>query len=149
MKYALTLAAILLTVACGPDQRIIDSAKENEERTAQAERSSNEASAVRAASSFEGDVEAMWTADFNFVYVIRRKDREILDDGDKTFIRENVPYEINRTKISDMGRAVILGSNFKLPPESLKSFKDRFQFEEMSKPETAADAATPDNDGRR
>jgi len=84
----------------------------------------------------ESDVAAMRTADFNFVFVFKRKDGAVLDADDKAFMNANTPYEINRKKLSDGGRALVVGSNFRYPPENFKAMRDRFLFEDLSKPES-------------
>ena len=78
----------------------------------------------------------MQTADFNFVYVFRRNDGGELDPDDRAFMSSNIPYEINRKKISDGGRALVIGSNFRLPAENFKALRERFAFEDYSKPES-------------
>ncbi|MGQ0543094.1 MAG: hypothetical protein ACT4O9_14820 [Blastocatellia bacterium] len=87
-------------------------------------------------SSFESDLESMRTADFNFIHVFRRKDGKELETDDKRFIIANTPMEVNRRKLSDDGKALITGSNFRLPPESLKAMTERFSFQDFSKPES-------------
>ena len=42
---------------------------------------------------------AMRTADFNFIYVFRRKDGGVLDAADKKAASDNIPPEINRRKV--------------------------------------------------
>jgi len=78
----------------------------------------------------------MQTADFNFVYVFRRTDGGEIDADDRAFMSANIPYEINRKKISDGGRALVIGSNFRLPAENFKALRDRFAFEDYSKRES-------------
>lgn len=84
----------------------------------------------------EADVTAMRNADFNFIYVFRRKDGSVLDSDDRNFMNANTPYEINRKKLADGGRALIVGSNFRFPAENFKVMKARFAFEDFSKPES-------------
>lgn len=84
----------------------------------------------------EQDVEAMRVADFNFIYVFRRKDGGVMDADDKRFVNVITPPQINRKKLSDSGKAIILGSNFRMPPDVLKQLTDRFAFEDISKPES-------------
>ncbi|HBE84056.1 MAG TPA: hypothetical protein DDW24_14935, partial [Blastocatellia bacterium] len=42
----------------------------------------------------------------------------------------------NRRKVSDGERAIILGSNFRFPPEIIAKLAERFAFEDLSKPES-------------
>ena len=59
-----------------------------------------------------------------------------MDSDDKRFTSAITPPEINRRKLSDAGKAIILGSNFRLPPDVLEQLTDRFVFEDFSKPES-------------
>jgi hypothetical protein len=78
----------------------------------------------------------MKTADFNFIYIFRRSDGGPLDPEDRSYLSATIPSEMNRRKISDEGRAVIIGSNFRIPPDILSVLKERFAFEDHSKPES-------------
>ena len=127
----LALVAIVAT-ACAPNERILQSANENTSGASEsAAMNSNIASSV---SSFDQDLNAMRTADFNFIYVLRRKDGATLRGDDKSFLSRTIPSEMNRRQVSDEGRAVIIGSNFRLSPELVKVFRDRFALEDHSKP---------------
>ncbi|HEX6125821.1 MAG TPA: hypothetical protein VFZ23_10665 [Pyrinomonadaceae bacterium] len=130
MKPTLMLffAAIVVT-ACGPNQRILNSANENRPSPVP----TVDANSTPAARTFEQDLEAMRTADFNFIYVFRRKDGGVLDADDRAFIGRNTPAEMNRRTLSDGGKAVMIGSNFRLPDDNLSVFKERFLFEDYSK----------------
>jgi hypothetical protein len=131
---AILLAFAALTAACGPNQRIMQSANENTAAAANEHIASN-SNAAPALGTFEQDLNAMRTADFRFIYVFRRKDGAPLNTDDKGYLSGTIPSEINRRRLSDAGRAVIIGSNFRLPPETLKAFADRFAFEDHSRPE--------------
>lgn len=124
---ALTLGVSILFggIGCKPNPRIVNSARTPE--PSQTDRP--------APAGFEADLEAMRTADFTYIYVFRRKDGGELDNMDKGFINTNKPAEVNRVRLSDDGRAVIFGSNFRLPDEALKNLKDNYGFEDYSKPE--------------
>lgn len=126
------LSIIWSTTACGPNQRILNSAAETS-TNASIETASN---IQAAASSFEQDLNAMRTADFTYIYAFRRKDGAALNADDKKFLSGVTPLEINRRRLSDEDRAVILGSNYRLPPEMLKVLTARFAFENYSKPES-------------
>ena len=130
---AICLSAIVLC-ACGPNERIMNSAAEN--RSEQARAANTAANSAPAPRTFEQDLNAMRNADFNFIYVFRRKDGGVLDADDKGFITRTTPSEINRRSLADEGKALILGSNFRLPDDNLQKFKERFSFEDHSKPES-------------
>ncbi len=136
----LSLAAFVLS-ACGPNERIMNSASENRgEQARNADPGTNTAPAPR---RFEQDLEAMRTADFNFIYVFRRKDGGVFDAADKSFITQATPGEVNRREVADEGRALLIGSNFRLPEDNLKQFKARFSFEDHSKPESELPTTKP------
>lgn len=132
MKTLLGLAAMstwLLMSSCTPNQRIIES---NAERAPESAPKTSPISPPK----LEDEIAAMRTADFNFIYLFRRKDGAELDQDDRAFIRSHTPYEINRKTISDESRALLIGSNFRFPPEDFKALKVRFLFEDLSKPES-------------
>ena len=122
---------VLLASGCGPNQRIIESSNAGN-RTAASEAAE---APSPAATTFEQDLEAMRTADFEFVYVFRRKDGGVLDASDKSFIAQTSPAEMNRRRLSDNGKAVIIGSNFRMPPQALETLKEVFAFEDYSRGE--------------
>lgn len=91
----------------------------------------------------------MQTADFNFIYIFRRKDGAVLDAADKKTASDNLPPEINRRKVIEDGKAVIIGSNYRLPPENFKVLESRFAIEDHSKPiSEMTNANTNTNKGR-
>lgn len=85
----------------------------------------------------------MRTADFDFVYVFRRKDGSALDGEDKKYLRANSPAATNRFILSDANRAAIAGSSFRFEPENLAKLGERFAIENFSKPES--ETAKPDD----
>jgi hypothetical protein len=123
------LLAILLS-GCGPNERILRSAEENREAAGDAA-----GNTAPARSGFEHDLTAMRNADLSFIYVFRRRDGGVMDPDDKRFIGQNTPSEMNRRALTDEGKAVMIGSNFRLPDENLNAFKARFAFEDYSKPD--------------
>ena len=118
--YALLLSCVLWP-GCGPNSTILNSGSR--------EQPSN---AVRPVNVFESDLETMRTANFNFIFVIRRKDGGKLDAEDKKFIRTNSPTVANRIILSDDDKALIAGSNYPFPPEKLKPLQERFDFQDFS-----------------
>ena len=79
--------------------------------------------------SFEQDLRDMQTANFDYIFVFRRKDGGIFDKDDKKFLRDNTPIETNRWTSTDEGKAYIAGSGFGFSPENLNALKSRFIFE--------------------
>lgn len=125
--------------ACWPNQRIVESGNENPPANVFRQ------DVKPAVSTFEEDIEAMRTADFYFIYVFRRNDNAPFDAGDKQFLSANIPAEINRRQLSDEGRALIAGSNFKIPDEMFAKLKERFDFEDFSRPESGIMANSSPN----
>lgn len=114
--------------ACGPNESILNSNKETPP-------SNIPAAAETAPSTLEQDLQTMRTADFDFIYVFRRKDGGAFDAEDRTSLRTNTS-DSNRRKISDEGRAIIVGSNYRIPAENLNALTERFALEDHSKPES-------------
>lgn len=83
---------------------------------------------------FEREIKAMKTAKFEYIFVFRRKDGGVLNDEDKQFIREKAHYATNRFSLSKDGTTVFAGSNFKFDDDSLNDLKERFDFQDFSKP---------------
>jgi hypothetical protein len=127
-RFNLILGAAAM--GCGPNPRIMNSAEPTPEfvPTDQAP-----------LSGFEADLEAMRTAEFETIYVFRRKDGAPLDADDKNFLNEMKTPEVNRVRVSDEGRAVIFGMNFVLPEENLRKLGERFAFEDHSPKPTKTD----------
>jgi len=123
---------LVVLTACGPNQRILQSANEN---TAATEPVVASANGSPAASTFEQDLNAMRTADFKFILVFRRKDGQTLDPDDKDLIGKTAP-QANRRRLSDEGRAAIIGSNFPFPTGAFSGLTERFKMEDYSRPDS-------------
>lgn len=131
MKYrrAIKTALMLMTVAlmaCTPNQRIVNSSVETPAPV-------NVAPAV---TNFESDLQAMRDADFKFILVFRRKDGAALTPEDKSFANANTPYDANRRRLADDGKAIIVGTNFQFLPDMLEKMNGRFTMENYSKPDS-------------
>ena len=126
----------LFSVACQPNAAILESSK-----NATAARANSQAEpAVR---SFDRDLETMRTANFDFIYVMRRKDGAPLDGDDKRYVKLNSPVETNRFILSDEEKAVIAGSKYKFAEQNLMALRDRFNIEDFSKPQPDAQPPSP------
>ncbi len=117
----------LLSSACTPNRRIVESVRTPEPVS--------NVQSTPAASGFESDLQAMRNADFTFVLVFRRRDGEPFDSEDKAFLNSNTPPDANRRKLSDDGKAVIIGSNFPFVPGTIENLTSRFVMEDHSKPD--------------
>lgn len=84
----------------------------------------------------ERDIKSMKTADFQYIYVFRRKDGGAFDGDDKTFLRENRPPETNRFTLTDDEKAFVAGSNFEFPEEKMQILTKRFDIEDLSVPQS-------------
>ena len=127
LKITSILLLALTTLACGPNQTILNSASETPPPPSNIQ---------PAEGNFESDILAMRNADFNYIYAFRRKDGRAMDADDKRFVNSNTPSETNRRRVSTDGKVIILGSNYRFPPEMLKNLTDRFIFEDYSKPDS-------------
>ncbi len=127
----LTVLIALAAAGCGPNKRIMESTPGNRESG----RDPN-ATVAPAGSTFEQDLEAMRTADFKFILVFRRKDGQQLDATDKELIGRNTALQANRRRLSDEGRAVIIGSNFPIETRLMNELTERFNMENLSRPDS-------------
>jgi hypothetical protein len=124
------LTAVLvssLLLSCSPNQRIVESNGQWSNTEA------NRAAATPVQNSLESEIEAMRTADFIFIYVIKRKDGGPLDTEDRKFAGAVIPGEMNRRTVADGGKAILIGSNFRMPDESMKLISERFAVEDLSR----------------
>ncbi len=80
---------------------------------------------------FQSDLQTMRTANLQYVFVFRRKDGGAFDGEDKKYLRANLPVT-NRVILADDDKAVIVGSNYKFPPENFEVLQLRFNVEDFS-----------------
>jgi hypothetical protein len=95
-------------------------------------------------SDIDRDLKAMQDAQFLFVYVLRRKDGQPLDADDRRYAGYVIPQEMNRRVVSEQGRAIVIGSNFVMPPDIQKVLAERFAFEDRS-PQPPPQQQQPNN----
>ena len=136
MKTTVTSAIFLVCLvaaaaSCGPNQRILESANEGNTSSEPVAINSNAAPPAR---HFEQDLSAMRTADFKFIIAFRRKDGKALEQADKELIG-GAASQANRRRISDEGKAVIIGSNFPFAAGTFSKLSERFNMENYSKPD--------------
>jgi len=81
---------------------------------------------------FERDLQTMRTANFDFVYVFRRKDGGAFDAEDRKYLRTYAPRETNRFISTDNDKAFIAGSSYKFTAENLETLGKRFNIEDYS-----------------
>jgi hypothetical protein len=97
---------------------------------------------IAAKPSLEDDLQAMRNANFDFIYVFRRKDGGALDGEDKKYLKNYAPAATNRFVLTDENKAVIAGSSYRFEQENLDNLQKRFIIENFSKPENQT---TPTN----
>lgn len=84
--------------------------------------------------SFQNELEKMKTADLQYIFVFRRKDGGAVDGEDKKYLKANLPFN-NRVVLADEDKAVVVGSNYKFPPESMDALRAHFNVEDFSSAE--------------
>lgn len=127
--FCLLVPIVFVLTGCQPNQQILNSSRNDKvspptPATTLAPRKT----------SFEQDLQEMEDAGFDYIFVIRRKDRGVFTDEDRQYLRENMPMEINRRVSSDNGKAFIFGSGFAVATEDIEKWKKRFDVEDRSKP---------------
>lgn len=80
---------------------------------------------------FARELEEFRTADFTFIYVLRRKDGGPIDAEDRGVIRLQTA-DANRRVSADDGKAFIIGTNAQLPPQNIMALYARFSVEDYS-----------------
>lgn len=119
---------LLLTLfgsGCGPNESVLNSGKETPQANAASDKS-----------PFEKDLDAVRTADFTYVYVLRRKDGGKIDAEDRSVIKLQTATAPRRVSADD-DKAFIIGSNAPLMPQNLTTLYDRFAVENYSQPPPA------------
>ncbi|HUF05481.1 MAG TPA: hypothetical protein VMM38_15075 [Aridibacter sp.] len=90
--------------------------------------------AEREMTEFEREIKSLKTADFDYIFVFRRKDGGVMTAEDRRFIKDKAHFATNRFTLSADEKAVFAGSNFAFEEENLDALKERFAFEDFSKP---------------
>ncbi len=80
--------------------------------------------------AFDSDLQTLKTADLKYIFVFRRTDGGAFAVEDKKHLRTNLPAT-NRVIMTDEGKAFIVGSNYKFPPENLEVLRLQFNIEEI------------------
>lgn len=136
MRYTLKILCVsaLLFTACGPNESILRSGANNDQ-------TSPTPKASRAAyDTVDAEIENMRTADFNFILVLRRRDGGKMQPDDKAFVRNNMSGANRRSLVED-DKAIVIGSNARVPQDLLTKLNERFDVQDFSKPEAEIPAS--------
>ena len=131
--FSFILLLSLIGSGCGPNEGILKSGKETPQANAASDKS-----------SFEKDLDAMRTADFVYVYVLRRKDGGKIDAEDRGVIKVQTSLA-NRRVSADDDKAFIIGSNVQRPPQNMAALYARFAVEDYSQPPANANVNANSN----
>jgi hypothetical protein len=82
--------------------------------------------------TFDDDVATVRYSEYTWMFVLRRRDGKAIDGDDSKFIRANTPAETNQRLVSDEGRAVIMGTNFRFYPGQYDALSKRFEIQDLS-----------------
>ena len=121
LKLALLLPALLFT-ACGGSASVSNTDSSAPTPTA---------SPKPSLTLFEQDLQFIRNGQFTYVWIFSRKDGKILDKTDNAFLKANAP-EVVDWVLTDEGRKVIAGANFKLEEGNMEKIKERLVVEDYS-----------------
>jgi hypothetical protein len=82
--------------------------------------------------TFADDLETIRYNSYKYIFVLRRKDGKAINGDNGKFIRANSPSETNQRLVSDDGKAVIMGTNFRFYPGQWDALHKEFDFQDMS-----------------
>jgi hypothetical protein len=82
--------------------------------------------------TFDDDVASVRYSEYTWIFVLRRRDGKAIDGDDSKFIRANTPPETNQRLVSDEGKAVIMGTNFRFYPGQWDAVNKRFEIQDLS-----------------
>ena len=120
------IVSAAFAIGCGANETVLRSGRETP----------TPSNAVNEQTAFVQDLNAMRTAGFTYVYVLRRKDNGTMDADDLGVIKLQTA-ETNRRIKSDKDRAVIIGTNNPVPADNLTVIYQRFAVEDYSEPPSA------------
>ncbi len=124
----------IFCAGCGANESVLKSGRETPAQ----------ANVEPAKTTIERDIDEMHTAGFTFIYVLRRKDGLKFDAEDRGIVRLQTA-DANRRVTSDDDRAVVIGSNYAIPPKNMFVLFDRFAVENYSPPLLPPEANAPAN----
>ena len=131
------LVFLLIVLACQPSQTVLNDRQPTPEP-------SLAATPEIPVDDFQDRLKSVQTGGFDFIYALRRKDNGVFDSDDKRFLRENTP-QANQLQLTSDGKAVIVGTNYLIPPENLDALKKRFKMEDYSPKEESSNSNKEQN----
>ena len=126
-NFLMLLTVLLITVGCAPNEEILKS--NTNQPTAEPTAAENDQITY---DTVESEVKNMRTADFDFIFVLRRKDGGVMQSDDKTFVRTNA-VNANRRSLVDGGKAIVIGANAGTLGDVVKKLSERFDVQDFSK----------------
>ncbi len=121
LRLSLFLSLSMIASGCGANEGLLKSGKETPVPSTGED---SKTSVVR-------EIEAMRTAGFNFIFVLRRKDGGTMDADDRSVIKANTASANRRVSVED-DKAFVIGSNPPIPPDNFGSLDERFAVENYS-----------------
>jgi hypothetical protein len=129
------ITAAFLFSACGANEAVLKSGKETPLPVSNA--------APR--STIQSEIDALRTADFRFIWILRRKDSAVIDAADRAVIKANTA-DMNRRVSADDGKAFLIGTNALPPKKNLDALYAYFAVEDLSPaPQVPTDANSTSN----
>jgi len=108
--------------ACGANEGILNSGRESAPVNTASPRN-----------PLDKELDAMRTAGFELIYVVKRKDGGKLEADDRGFIKLQT-NGANRRVATDDGLAVVIGSNTQIAPNNMAALSQRFTIDDYSPP---------------
>jgi hypothetical protein len=83
--------------------------------------------------TFDDDLASVKYNDYTWILVLRRKDGGAFDADDSKALRAYTPPDANQRLMSDDGKALIVGSNFRFYPGQWAALNKRYDVQDLSK----------------
>ncbi|NNF00183.1 MAG: hypothetical protein HKN25_14280 [Pyrinomonadaceae bacterium] len=84
-------------------------------------------------SELDRELRSLRTVDFDYIFSFKRKDGEAFSREDKKFLKEQT-FIANRRSLLKDEKTILIGSNYEIEKKRLDALKERFEFEDFSKP---------------
>jgi len=80
----------------------------------------------------ERELQSLRTADFDYIFSLKRKDGKVFSSEDKQFLRQKT-FRANRRSLTRDEKIIFIGTNYEIDKKDLKAIKERFEFQDFSK----------------